>query len=275
MGVESMTHRLLTPAEAAFLLVPKASSASKCLQAALLSLLSTGRIAIDQPSSVFKEATLIVTRDAPPTAQTLPAHLKVVEEALTSFSADDRMVSARVLQALQKRFGSDFRRYIHDDVAPALVQRELLIRTDGRWLGLFPKISYERTKRGETIIAPLERLLSAVNQVPSLIERDPDAAIKIAMEAGALLVMSPPARRKLPALKKLLAERADGDVPLFTTTGIGNNDGGEAERFLDIADIEVSLDTATLFDSIDAVGDFTSGGDSSSSDGGDGGGGGD
>jgi hypothetical protein len=241
----------------------------------LLSLLSTGRIAIDQPNSVFKEVTLIVTRDAPGTAKTLPTHVKVVEEALTSSCAGDRLVSSKVLQALQKRFGYNFRHYIHDEVAPALVQRGLLIRTDSKWLGLFPKISYERTEQGAAITAPLERLMSAVNQVPSLIERDPDAAIKVAMEAGALLVMSPPARRKLPALRKLLTARGDGDVPLFTTTAISNNEGSEAGKLLDLAEMGLSLDAVALFDGIDAVGDFTSGGDSSSSDGGDGGGGGD
>jgi hypothetical protein len=270
-----MMHRLLTLAEAAFLLAPTASSASKCLQAALLSLLSTGRIAIEQPSSVFKESALIVTREAPPKATSLPSHLKVVEESLTSYGAGDRLVSSKVLNVLQKRFGYDFRCYVHDEVAPALVKRELLIRQDGRWLGVFPKISYERTAAGAAITTPLERLVAAVNQVPSLIERDPDAALKVATEAGALLVMSPPARRQLPALRKLLIERGDGYVPLSTMPGISDDEGSEAEKSADLADMGLSLGAETLFDGIDAVGDFTSGGDSGSSDGGDGGGGGD
>jgi hypothetical protein len=158
---------------------------------------------------------------------------------------------------------------------PRWFKRELLIRQDGKWLGVFPKISYERTAAGAAITAPLERLVAAVNQVPSLIERDPDAALKVAMEAGALLVMSPPARRQLPALRKLLEERGDGYVPLSTMPGISDDEGNEAEKSLDLADMGLSLGAETLFDSIDAVGDFTSGGDSGSSDGGDGGGGGD
>jgi hypothetical protein len=46
-------------------------------------------------------------------------------------------------------------------------------------------------------------------------------------------------------------------------------------KLLDIVDLALSIEFETLFDGIDAVGDFTSGGESSSSDGGDGGGGGD
>jgi hypothetical protein len=191
-----------------------------------------------------------------------------------TFGAGDRLVSSKVLQALQKRFGYDFRRFAHDEVAPALVRRELLVRKGGKWLGLFSKISYERTARGAASTVPLERLMLAVNQVPSLIEHDPGAALKVAMEAGALLVMSPPARRQLPALRKLLTERGDGHVPLSTASGISDSDGDETGKLLDLADMGLSFDAEAPFDSIDAVGDFTSGGDSSS-DGGDGGGGGD
>jgi hypothetical protein len=64
-------------------------------------------------------------------------------------------------------------------------------------------------------------------------------------------------------------------VPLTTVPGISDSDGSDAAKLLDLADMGLSFDAEALFDSIDAVGDFTSGGDSSSSDGGDGGGGGD
>jgi hypothetical protein len=239
----------------------------------LLSLLSTGRIAIEQPSSAFKEAALIVIRDATSKANPLPSHLKAVEEALTSHRPGGRLINPKVLDALQKRFGYDFGRYVHDEVAPALVKREFLIRHDGRWLGVFPKISYERTAAGAAITAPLERLVVAVNHVPSLIERDPDAAIKLAMEAGALLIMSPPARRQLPVLRKLLKERGDGHAS--TMPGISDDKGNGGGTFLDFAGIDLSLGAETLLASIDAVGEFTSSGDSGSSDGGDGGGGGD
>jgi len=67
-----MDRRLLTPAEAALLLNPMSSTASKCLQAALLSLLSTGRITIEQSSSPFKQSALLLKEK---TTGPLPSHL--------------------------------------------------------------------------------------------------------------------------------------------------------------------------------------------------------
>jgi len=269
-----MDQRLLTPAEAALLLAPKSSSASKCLQAALLSLLSTGRIAIEQSNSPFKESAILLTKKASLTASPLPSHLKAVEEALIAYGGGDRLVSSKVLHALQKRFGYGFGRYVHEEVAPGLIKRDLLIRREGKWLGLFPTIRYERTARGTAIASPLERLMSAVNRVPSLIETNPNEALNIALSAGALLIMSTTARRQIPALRKLLAERGDDFVPVtHIPLDNGEGEGDAIGKLLDIVDMALSFEFDALFDGIDAVGGFTSGGDSSSSDGGDGGGG--
>ncbi|MFN7026715.1 MAG: hypothetical protein ACK4QP_19810 [Pseudorhizobium sp.] len=185
------------------------------------------------------------------------------------------MVSSKVLHALQKRFGYSFHRYVHDEVAPSLIERDLIVRKDSKLLGLFPRISYERTAQGAALTSPLEHMMSAVNRLPSLIESNPDEALNIAMSAGALLVMSPPARRQIPALRKLFVKRGDDFVPMTTMPGMSEHQGGETGKFLDLSDMALSLDFDALLNSIEAVGDFTSGGDSSSSDGGDGGGGGD
>ena len=87
--------------------------------------------------------------------------------------------------------------------------------------------------------------------------------------------MSAKARRQIPALRKLLSKRGDDFVPMSQMS----LDGGEEDRdqmklLLDLGDMALSSEIEALFDGIDAVGDFTSGGNSSSSDGGDGGGGG-
>ena len=55
-----MDRRLLTPAEAALLLAPSAGTASKCLQAGLLSLLGLGRVSIESPSSASKQSALLL-----------------------------------------------------------------------------------------------------------------------------------------------------------------------------------------------------------------------
>lgn len=85
------------------------------------------------------------------------------------------------------------------------------------------------------------------------------------------MVMSPKARRQIPALRKLLVERGE-DNPL-TYLPLENDREPEWEQVLDLGDMALDFDLAALFDGLDAIGDFTSGGESSSSDGGDGGGG--
>ena len=57
-------------------------------------------------------------------------------------------------------------------------------------------------------------------------------------------------------------------MSLFTMPGLNYNDGSEVRGLLDLVDMRLSFDAEALFDSIDAVGDLASGGDSSASDGG-------
>lgn len=267
-----MDRRLLTPAEAALLLAPTSGTATKCLQAGLLSLLGAGRISIVPSTSVFKQTVLLLNHSGALTSDPLPAHLVALEQALLTYGNGNRLVSSEVLHALQKRFGIGFGRYVHDQVAPGLIKRDLLTRTDRKWLGLFPRIRYDRTARGDALTAPIQRLMFAVEKVPSLINSDPDQAIRIARSAGVLLVMSPKARRQIPALRKLLAERGEDSASL-TYVPLENDREPEWEQVLELGDMALEFDIGALFDGLDAVGDFTSGGDSSSSDGGDGGGG--
>lgn len=269
-----MDRRLLTPAEAALLLAPASATATKCLQAGLLSLLGAGRISIEPSRSLFKPSALLLDRSGALTVTPLPSHLAALEQALLAYGKGDRLVSSEVLHALQKRFSLGFARYVHDQVAPGLIKRNLLTRTDSKWLGLFPRIRYNRTARGDALTAPIQRLMLAVEKVPSLIESDPDQAIRIARSAGVLLVMSPKARRQIPALRKLLAERGE-DSTTLAYVPFESEKEPEWEQVLELGDMALEFDIAALFDGLDAVGDFTSGGDSSSSDGGDGGGGGD
>jgi hypothetical protein len=89
-----------------------------------------------------------------------------------------------------------------------------------------------------------------------------------------MLVMSAKARRQIPALRKILEQRGDVHIPMISTSATTTEeDRGEGSA--EIGDLSLALDMSSLLDGMDAVGDFTSGGDSSSSDAGDGGGGGD
>ena len=270
-----MDKRLLTPAEAALLLAPTGATAKKCIEAGLLSLLDGGHIAVEQSCNPFRQPTLLLIEPLAATAVPLPAHLAALKQALTNYGNGNRLAASQVLDALQKRFGHGFRRYVHHEVAPSLMARALLTRSDSKWLGLFPRIEYRRMPPGDDLAAPLERLMAAVERLPALIRSDPEQALRLARSAGVLLILSPKTRRKIPQLRKLLAARGDDGASL-TYLPLECDHVPRWERVLELGDMTLAFDLHSLFDGLDAVGAFTSGADGSPSDGGgDGGGGGD
>lgn len=268
-----MERRLITPAEAVLLLSPSNSTATKCMQAGLLSLLGAERITFEKSSSPFKQSALLIKQPAMPTTTPLPQHLVALEHALSGYGKGNRLVSSEVLHALQKRFGYGYGRYLRDEVAPGLIKRNLLSRADSKWFGLFPRVTYHRTPSGDALTAPLQRLMLAIEKLPSILANDPEQAVRLARSAGVLLVMSPKARLQIPKLRKLFNDRGD-DLPALAYLPIEGDRAPDWEQVLELGDMALAFDVDVLFDSIETVGDFTSGGDSSSSDGGDGGGGG-
>ncbi|PZO39876.1 MAG: hypothetical protein DCE92_03495 [Alphaproteobacteria bacterium] len=268
-----MSRRQVTPAEAALLVTPAGRTATKCLQAGLLALLAAGRIGFVKSDGPLKPAEMVLKGATPGTADPLPRHLAVLEASLVDQGKGNRLTAAEVLHALQKRFGHDYRRYLHEEVAPELIRRNLLTRTDGRWLGLFPRITYERTASGDLLSAPLRRLMTAIERLPALLKSDPEQALRLARSAGALLILSPEALRQLPQLRRLFEQGGD-DVAVVSILALGGEGDPEWDAVLELSDLAALFDVHGLFASLETVGDFTSGGDSSSSDGGGGDGGG-
>jgi len=269
-----MNQKLITPAEATVLIAPATSTATRCIQAGLLSLLGAERIALEKKSSAFKQSALVLNPPTMPSTDSLPRHLVVLERALLDYGKGKRLVSSEVVHALQKRFGYGYERYLQDEVAPGLIERNLLTRTDSKRFGLLRRVTYQRTPRGEALAAPLQRLMLAIETMPSLLTTDPEQAIRLARSAGILLVMSPKARRQIPKLRKLLEDRGE-DWAALAIMPVASDREREGEQVLELGDMVLAFDVESLFDGLAAVGDFTSGADSSSSDGGDGGGGGD
>lgn len=267
-----MEKRLLTPAEATLLLDPGTDVASRCIQAGLLSLLDAGRILFEQSSNPFRQSALRLSSRAGGSGAPLPSHLEALQRAPVDYGKGDRLVGTQVVHALQKRFGYGFARYLHDELAPGLVKRGLLTRSDHVWLWLFTRIRYRRTGRGDALALPLERLMAAVEDLPTLIAADPERAVRLARSAGVLLIMSPRARRQIPKLRKLLAKRGD-DAASLAYLPLETDREPEWDQLLELGDMALAFDMDSLFDMIDAVGDFTSGGDGGSSDGGGDGGG--
>ena len=264
-----MTEGTLLPAEAALLVEPRRSSASQCIQAALLTLLGRGHIAIEEQGRFLKTRYI---RLRPGNGEPLPRHLATLKNALDVYTRFGMVRSDQAVRSLQKAFGLDYRKYVHEVLAPPLISAGLLKREERKFLGLIPYLHYERTMAGEAKVRPLIRLIEEAGGIKKLIKQDPDRAIRIARMAGVLLVLSPAAKAQIPKLKALMAERG-------TDSGGGGYyaDGGSDEEGwqlgVDCGSFDFSADVGGWLDCISSVGDFT-GGDGGDG-GGDGGGGGD
>lgn len=263
-----MTRRLLTQSEAAFLLAPSGRAGGDCIRSAPLALIAQGRMAVAEREKPFGSLELILGSDMG--ADGLAAHLRAVEMALREYRDGGRLSGAHVLAALQKRFGYGFGRYVHRHIAPDLIRLGHVVRTDTKWLGLFPRTRYELTTHGERVVAPLRRELASLDELPALVKANPSRALELAHSAGVMLVLSPIARRQIPRLRKLMAKRVGDQGPIVFA---GSDTSSSVEGFEShswIADFE----GCSLFDGISAVCDATSS-DGGTADGGADGGGGD
>lgn len=260
-----MTRTLLTQTEAAFLLNPSAGAGGDCVRAAMLALISQGRIAVAKKPGLFAGFELILGSDAG--AHGLAPHQRIVETTLRGYRDGKRLAANDALVALVTHFGSSFGRYVHDHVAPPLIEMGHVVRTDSKWLGLFPRIRYELTASGRKVIEPLRNELASLDDLPTLIKSNPDYALQLAHRTGVMLVLSPIARRQLPRLRKLMAKR-DGDTG---TVMVGGTDASGSVEGFETPSWDLVASDSGLFDSVSAVCEVTSG-DNGSSDGGDSGG---
>lgn len=260
-----MTAQPLLPAEATLLVKPARSSATHCIQAALLTLMGQGHLTIEEEGRFIKRRFLNLRHvDGDP----LPPHLAIVKNCFDVRDNGGRVRSDQAVRSLQKAFGSGYRTYVHDVLAPPLIARGLLRREERKFLGLIRYLHYESTMAGEAKVATLRKLLDEAGGIKKLISTDPDRAIRIARAAGVLLILSPEAKAQLPRLKVLMHDRGSGDgggvYPCDDSNDSDWNTG------IDLSTFDFATEFSML-DSIGSVGDFT-GDDGGGDSGGDGGG---
>jgi hypothetical protein len=262
-----MTDFQLTPAEAALLLKPRRGSATSCVQCALLALVAKGHLSIEAKSGSFDRARLLRgDGDGAP----LPDQHRVIKEAVFETGRDSAS-SIEVSASLRTAFGTDHGGYVHDHVAPLLIERGLLHRSNRKWLGLIPYIHYEPTIEGRRRARQIGGLLDELAQMRSLVRSDPHRARRLLEAAGVLVILSPQARAQAKKLRQLIGERGDGGGVL--TDGGGS---GDWQVGVDVGDLGSAADCLSLLDGVICAADFTAGdGGEGGSDGGDGGGGGD
>jgi hypothetical protein len=263
-----MASELLSPAEAALLLEPSSFSGGKCLQAALLTLLGRGHVEIGETGTFLTHRTMRV-RDGD--GEALAPHIAVVKHALMAEGRHRVLKASEVARTLQRAFGSDYRQYVHEKLAPELIGGGLLRREDRKFLGLIPYVKYHRTVEGQRRADRLAELMGELGNMKRLVRDNPYRARRLAEAAGVLLVLSPAARAQAPKLKAMLERETDGGSSHVSYSDSSDGGSTEWEIGVDVGDMSFATDAFTLFDGVASVGDFT-GGDGGG-DGGDGGGG--
>jgi hypothetical protein len=129
--------------------------------------------------------------------------------------------ASEVSSALRNVFGADHGGYVHDHVAPALIARGLISRSDRKWLGLIPYIHYEVSAGGRRRAQYIGALLDELAQMKSLVRSDPHRARRLLEAAGVLVILSPQARAQAKKLKSLVQERSDGATVTYGGEGSG------------------------------------------------------
>lgn len=260
-----MDRSLLTQAEAAFLLSPAARTGGDCIRAALLSLIAQGRIAIAEKAGPTGTLELILGSDNGPAG--LAPHQRAVEMALRQYRDGKRLKPTEVIAALQKQFGSGYGCFVHDHIAPELIALGYAVKIETKWLGFIPRSRYGLTAKGHEVAVRLRRELASLDDLPALVAANPAFALQLAHSAGVMLMLSPIARKQIPRLRRLMAQR-EGDPGLAMTPA--------PDQPASIAGVESHVwpadrDGCGLLDGVGGVCEVTAG-DSGSGDGGDGGG---
>jgi hypothetical protein len=247
------------------------------MEAGLLQLLANRRIAIGEAAKDRQSPMLMLREPINEPGPDSVQHLAALELCLRDAAGGGSLVGSSLASALQDRFGPAYKRFVHDEVAPSLVHRGLLKREDGKLLRLFPRIRYARTPAGDALAAVIQPRLFAAARIPALLKTDPGAAVRTARAAGLLLILSPKARRAVPALRKACAEYDDVDAVLALLSE-EDRDTGDLECLLDLEALALSMDFEALLGAlevvIDAAADAAAGSSDGGGDGGDGGGGG-
>jgi hypothetical protein len=159
-------------------------------------------------------------------------------------------------------------RFVSAEVVPALVERGLYERKEGRILWIIPTTKYEPTADGHAARAELERLLTLGRE--RVVDGDSSYALQYASLAGAAVLLQPDL---LPQMRRARSDAASSDTGVAATDYDDDDGGGFDFGGFELPDFGGGFDAA--LDAIDSALDsaFDSVGGDSGGGGGDGGGG--
>lgn len=258
----------LTPAEALLVLHGPETKPSEAVKVTLLSLFAQGVLrhaTLSKPGLFGRRevagviATGIVPRPGGP-------HVDAVLEVARRNAANGGNLDG-LIDGLRKAFGTGFKRFLQDHVAPGLVARGLIRLRRRSFLGLNLAPVVEWTPAGEAERARIAGQVERAPEVQHLLRHDPAQAAALVLALGGLIFLMPALLPLYGDIARVMNRPTDGGGGDSSGGTDGASDdgrwwGGEAE-----------IDTASLDSLGTAMVSFDAGFDAASDSGGDGGGG--
>ncbi|ADD28613.1 hypothetical protein Mrub_1856 [Meiothermus ruber DSM 1279] len=211
----------LSAPEILVLLEPEVA-ADEVLKVALKELIARGLLRVDNATPGGESHFVLDLDNQPqnPVLQSLWAHLR-------SASRQGLEIN-RVLQHLQREYGLGYGGFKAKTVLPSLVERGLLHKESGKFLGLFPYTNHRLTPDGADLKSRLKQgLLEARRLVPSLADGKAEA-VALLGGLGAGLLLLPGIESQLQQLRTLMGgNSSDGYVPIFV---VDESDHHDLER---------------------------------------------
>jgi uncharacterized membrane protein YgcG len=267
------TRWQLTAPESFVLLNGPRASGSEAFKLGVMELVTRGALRLDNVTQGrLRRHEVVRLRDGPravtPRERALEPIWSIYQRT-PSHSFEDGEHGTRVenvARAAARHYGK-LSRYIDQDVLPALVERGLFERKEGRILWIFPTTRHDYTSEGLAARAELQTLLDLGQQGSLAWRDDPNRALDYATVAGAAVLMQPDL---FPYMRRSRADLSGTDTGYVGA--YSSDDDDTAPTF----DFDFSSFDLGDFGGFDAAFDSGGGGDGGGGDGGggDGGGGG-
>jgi hypothetical protein len=267
----------LTPAEALMVLHGPKTKPSEAIKVTLLSLFAQGvlrHVTLSKPGLFGRRevagvvTTGIVPRPGGP-------HVDAIIEVARRNAAKGGNLDG-LIDGLRQAFGSGFKRFLTDHVAPGLIARGLIRLRRRSFLGLALAPVVEWTPLGDAERARIAVQVERTPEVQHLLRHDPSQAAALVLALGALIFLMPALLPLYGDIARVMNRPTDGGGGDSSGGTDGASDdgrwwGGDTE--IDTAALD-SLGTAMVsFDAgFDAASDGGDGGDGGGGDGGGGGG---
>jgi hypothetical protein len=160
----------------------------------------------------------------------------------------------------RRAYGANLKRFLTQEVHPALLRRGLLTQRQQRFLLLFMRTHWDLTPAGQGERARVERAVERAREIPDFLDRDPAQAAAIAFSLGSAVLLVPELKHHYQQLAQAMRDHGGdggggGDLYSGSSGGSGTADPErqpEADLIADFDALNLADFDADAFDAFDS-----------------------